>query len=57
MRMSRQRKEGQKINILMDANIMEKLEEYCKKTRLTKTAAIEQALEEYFEKRKDILKQ
>lgn len=55
--MSRQRKEGQKINILMDANIMEKLEEYCKKTRLTKTAAIEQALEEYFEKRKDILKQ
>lgn len=57
MRMSRQRKEGQKINILMDANIMEKLEEYCKKTRLTKTAAIEQALEEYFEKRKDILEQ
>lgn len=41
----------------MDADILEKLEEYCKKSRLTKTATIEQALEEYYERHKDILEQ
>ena len=55
--MSRQKKEGKKISILMAADVLKRLEEYCDKTRLSKTAAIEQALEEYYERHKNILEQ
>ena len=43
--MPRPRKEGKALNIKLDLELFNLLEDYCEKTRLTKTAAIEKALE------------
>ena len=44
------KKDGIKISVLLDAEIHEELEKYCKRTYLSKTAAIEKALKEMLEK-------
>lgn len=47
MEMSRQKKESKPLNIRMEAKLYDKLEQYCKDSRLPKTAAVELAVEEY----------
>ena len=49
--MSRPKKDYCFVSIKMDEEIHSQLEDYCKKTRLTKTAAIENALELMFTKK------
>lgn len=48
--MPRQKKESKPLNIRMEATLYEKLEQYCKDSRLPKTAAVELALEEYLKR-------
>ncbi len=45
--MSRPKKDYSIISVKLDANINKNLVEYCEKTRYTKTAVIELALEQY----------
>lgn len=45
--MSRSRKDYNMVGIKLDANIYKQLIKYCEKSRYTKTAVIENALEEY----------
>ncbi len=45
--MSRPKKDYNMVSVKLDANINKNLVEYCKKTRYTKTAVIELALEQY----------
>ena len=47
--MARPKKEGKAVSLLMDIDLFEQLEEYCEKTYLSKTAAIEKALKMMFE--------
>jgi hypothetical protein len=46
--MGRPKKEGRDINCFLRKDIFDKLEEYCDETGLTKTTAIERALEKAF---------
>lgn len=50
--MSRPQKNYNMISIKLDADINKNLVEYCEKTRYTKTAVIELALEQYLETNK-----
>lgn len=43
--MPREKKDNHPITIRMEASIYEKLNEYCRETGLTKTAAIERAID------------
>lgn len=45
--MSRPKKDYSMVSVKLDANINKDLVKYCEKTRHTKTAVIELALEEY----------
>ena len=47
--MARAKKDGQYINCYAEREVVEKLEEYCKETGLTKTVAIERILKGFFE--------
>lgn len=51
--MSRQKKDGQAVNLYLDRKIMQRLEEYCAETGQTKTLAMERMLskelDKYFE--------
>ena len=51
--MARQKKDGKTVSLLMDKELYERLEEYCDKTYLTKTAAIEKALEKLLDEEED----
>ena len=53
--MARPKKQGKAVSLLMEKDLYEQLEEYCEKTYLTKTAAIEKALRQMLE-RESILK-
>ena len=46
--MGRPKKDGRDINCFLRKDIFDKLEEYCDETGLTKTTAIERALEKAF---------
>ena len=46
--MSRAKKDGKFLNIYIDRIILEKVEEYCEETGLTKTKAIERILNDFF---------
>lgn len=48
--MARPKKEGKAVSLLMDKDLFERLEAYCEKTYLTKTATIEKALRTMFDK-------
>ena len=48
--MPRPKKDSVPISILMERKLAEQLNEYCKETFLTKTAAIEKALHEMFQR-------
>lgn len=48
--MAKPKKDSKMISVKMDAHLHKKLEEYCAITRLTKTAVLELALEEYLKK-------
>lgn len=50
--MSRPKKDYCVINIKLDASINKELIKYCEKTRYTKTAVIELALEQYLKSNK-----
>lgn len=50
--MSRPKKDYCAISIKLDANINKELIKYCEKTRYTKTAVVELALEEYLKLKK-----
>lgn len=50
--MPRQKKDNKALNIKIDSKLYNHLEKYCEKTRLTKTALVELALEDYLKKRK-----
>ena len=52
--MSRAKKPGKLISCKLREQIYKELEEYCLKTFIAKTAVIEKALEEYFEKQNNI---
>ncbi len=43
--MPREKKDNHPVTIRMDASIYKKLNDYCKETGLTKTAAIERAID------------
>lgn len=42
--MARQKKNGQYLNVKIDANVYQRLEDFCENTGYTKTAAVERAL-------------
>ena len=46
--MGRPKKDGKDLNCYLRSDIFEKLERYCEETGLTKTTAIERALEKTF---------
>ena len=46
----RQTKEYEVLNCKLDKKIADKLTKYCEDTRLSKTATVERALEEYLKK-------
>lgn len=48
--MPRQRKDSKPLNIRMDATLHDRLEQYCKDSKLPKTAAVELAVEEYLKR-------
>jgi metal-responsive CopG/Arc/MetJ family transcriptional regulator len=48
--MARPKKDGKTVSLIMEKDLFEKLEAYCKETYLTKTAAIEKALNEMIDK-------
>jgi hypothetical protein len=50
--MSRPKKDGKPVSLIMDKELYTQLEAYCKKTYLTKTAAIEKALKEMLDRHK-----
>lgn len=47
--MARAKKDGQYINCYVEKEVVEKLEQFCNKTGLTKTVAIERILTKYFD--------
>lgn len=47
--MARPRKEGRFLNTKIKEESMKKLDDFCKKTGLSKTATVENALDYYFE--------
>ena len=48
--MARPKKEGKAVSLLMDKALYDMLENYCESSYLTKTAAIEKALDQMFER-------
>lgn len=48
--MSRPTKDSKALNIKIDTELYKQLEQYSKESRLTKTAIVELALEEYLKK-------
>ena len=48
--MPRPKKDSKILNIKLDSKIYDELAKYCDKTKLTKTAAVELAIEEYLKK-------
>lgn len=48
--MARAKKNGKSVSLLMDEELYNKLEKYCGYTYLTKTATIEKALKQLFER-------
>lgn len=48
--MPRAKKDGKFLNCYVDKEILEKLEQYCEKTSIPKTAIVEMALKEYLNK-------
>lgn len=50
--MARPKRDARKVSLLLDTELFEELEEYCEKTYLTKTAAIQKALSAMFEAEK-----
>lgn len=49
--MGRPAKDGKALNLYIEAEIADRLEQYCDDTGITKTAAIERILESYFDER------
>ena len=49
--MSRPSKDSKALNIKIDSKLYQQLEQYSKESRLTKTAIVELALEEYLKKK------
>ena len=47
--MSREKKDGKRINFYMDRKILDMLDQYCEEMGQTKTIATEQILQEHFE--------
>ncbi len=46
--MARAKKNGKYVNYYIDATVVERLEQYCEETGLTKTMALERILKAYF---------
>lgn len=49
--MPRQKKEWKNLNLKLDAQVSDRLEDYVNETGLTKTAALERILTQYFDER------
>ena len=47
--MARAKKDGRYINYYIEKEVVDKLDQYCEETGLTKTVAIERILSMYFE--------
>lgn len=47
--MARERKDGQRVSLLMDREVAERLEQFCKDSGLSKTSAIEKALSAFMD--------
>lgn len=47
--MARAKKDGRYINYYIEKEVVDKLDQYCDETGLTKTVAIERILAKYFE--------
>lgn len=54
--MGRPAKDGKALNLYIEAEIADRLEQYCDDTGITKTAAIERILESYFDDRDEKIK-
>lgn len=54
--MGRPAKDGKALNLYIEAEIADRLEQYCYDTGITKTAAIERILESYFDDRDEKIK-
>ena len=52
--MAREKKDGQRVSLLMDREVAERLDQFCKDSGLSKTTAIEHALrgfmDDYYER-------
>ena len=57
--MARQKKEGHNVSLYMDKSIAEKLDEFCFRSKFSKTAVIEKSvvafITEYYKKNPDII--
>lgn len=47
MKSERDKKDGRYLNCYLDRNVYERLEQHCRRSGQTKTAAIERAIEEF----------
>ena len=52
-RVMKEKKDGIKVNYILDRRIAEALEEFCEKTGRTKTKVVELALEKFIEEHKN----
>ncbi len=49
--MARQKKNGRYVNYYIEKDVVDKLDQYCEETGLTKTTAIERILKDFFDER------
>jgi len=54
--MARQKKEGVKVNLLLDKTVNDKLVQFCETTARTKTKVVELAIMKYIEDHKEEMK-
>ncbi len=51
--MSRKKKDSKSFTCQIERRLFERLEEFCKLSRMSKTAAVERAIEKYLDKNMD----
>ena len=55
--MSREKKDSKSFTCQIERRLFERLEEFCKLSRMSKTMAVERAIEKYLDKNMDIVRE
>ena len=51
--MAKEKKDGVKVNYMLERDLAESLDEFCERTGRTRTKVVEMAIRDYLEKHKD----